>query len=248
MLHLHSFGGQGPKAYFLHGFGADAQSWVANVAAVSGSMEAVGIDLPGHGQSREVPVPDSLEQIAEQVLDSIDTTAPCVLIGHSAGGAIAMLCATRLQVSALSLIAPVGLGCGVNQAFVQQLPAIKDDEAGLSLLQTMVENKRLISAIAVSRLQQQLNSEDIRQQWRQFASLLEGSTQALTAAKAHIVQSNISRQVCWGKHDTINPLLAADQNDFGGQWHVLDECGHLPHIEQWASYNTALSDLIQNGS
>ncbi len=245
MLKQTTFGGQGPKAYFIHGFAADSQSWIANVSSVTDRVEAIGIDLPGHGLSAQVALPDSLEDIASLVLDGIDTTRPCYFIGHSAGGAIAMLCAARAGAQALSLIAPVGLGQGINRQFVEQLPQVQSDEQCMELLQEMVVNKRLITKALAARVVAQLTDDAVRAQWQRFAEMLLQPSTALSAAVKHLHESGIETRIFWGDSDLINPYREADSEGSDGHWQVFDNCGHLPHIEQWSAYNSALSNLIE---
>ena len=248
MLQLTCFGGQGARAYFIHGFGADAQSWVANVGAVSASVEAIGIDLPAHGLSAGVDVPDTLSQVAEQVIDSIDTSSPCILIGHSAGGAIAMLCAAKIPVSAVGLVSPVGLGAGPDLSFLHQLPRVESESQAISLLQTMVINKRLIANPVATGLLKQLQVPGIRERWQRFADLLVTSENELQDARLQLVRQHIPVQVVWGNDDRINRLDESAQQHLPGDWHLFDNCGHLPHIEQWSAYNKALIKLINSGS
>lgn len=248
MLHLTPFGGQGTKVYFIHGFGADSQSWVANVPAVTPFAEAIGVDLPAHGLSAGVDLRASLLQIAEQVGDSIDTSAPCMLVGHSAGGAIAMLCATLVPVKALALVSPAGLGGGINRSFLESLPMVNDEDQALALLQSMVVNKRLIARPVVARLLKHLQAAGIRERWQRLAALLSDAEESLEAARQQLQQLAVPVQVVWGSRDTINPFSDSLSQSLPGDWHQFDQCGHLPHIEQWSAYNKILTPHLQIGS
>ncbi|MEM7258902.1 MAG: alpha/beta fold hydrolase, partial [Pseudomonadota bacterium] len=233
---------------FIHGFGADSQSWVANVPAVTEIVEAVGVDLPAHGLSADIDMPDSLDQIATQVIDSIDTSAPCIFIGHSAGGAIAMMCSARVEVRALGLVSPVGLGGGPDRSFIEQLPLVDTEAQALSLLQSMVENKRLIASPVVARLLEQLQRPHIRERWQRFASLLLQSEQELIAARQQLLKRGVLPQVVWGGADAINPLSESLWQCLPGDWQRFDSCGHLPHIERWSAYNKALINYLESRS
>ncbi len=251
MLSLTQWGGAGDAAVFLHGFGADSQSWVANVSAVTQHCTVVGVDLPGHGQSHAVLSAPTLNGIADQVAVVLEDYSPCHLIGHSLGGAIAMLCAEKLPLLSLSLISPAGLGQGVQDRFIDSLTALENDAEAKQLLRSMVCNKRLISDVVVTRLLEHLKTTGVRENLRRIGGAMQQSGDVQSQSDLHraistIQARDIPRQVFWGLQDTINPLLDADAASFGGEWHLFDNCGHLPQIEQWSGYNDALSKFITN--
>ncbi len=263
MLSVTSWGGSGQPIYFIHGFGADSQSWVANVPVATSLGSAYGIDLPAHGQSQSVPAAASLESIAAQVTEAIDTSVPCHLIGHSVGGAIAMLCAAELPVLSISLVAPVGLGLGVDNGFLNALTEPGSEADIKTRLQSMVVNDRLISDQAVRYFLQHLQRTGVRENLRVTAHAIQQSIHQVSDGQASVDQSggvegngllaeaisaliaaNVPRQVFWGAQDTINPLSRQDEHTFGGDWHIFEKCGHLPQIEHRAGYNDALKSFI----
>jgi len=74
---------------FIHGSVGSKMMWEAQVAALSGRVNTVAIDLPGHGASKG-PGRDTVEGYAKIILDFLDQTnlpnpIPC---GLSIGGAI----------------------------------------------------------------------------------------------------------------------------------------------------------------
>jgi pimeloyl-ACP methyl ester carboxylesterase len=250
MLSVTNWGGSGQPVYFIHGFAADSQSWVANVPAVTGAFSVYGIDLPAHGASHAVPCAATLSGMATQVANVIDTSVPCHLVGHSAGGAVAMLCASLLPVLSVSLVAPVGLGQGVSSAFINSITQPASDNEIKALLQSMVVNKRLISDQVVQHLRNHMQRTGVRDNLQIAGAAVQqaddhqtGATE-LGSAVASLVAGDIPRQVFWGMQDVINPINQSDQQAFGGEWHIYEDCGHLPQIEHWSRYNDALMTFI----
>ena len=50
----------------------------------------------------------------------------------------------------------------------------------------------------------------------------------------------LARLVVWGREDAINPLDVAKLDAFGGGRLIVENAGHLPHIENPALVNEAL--------
>jgi pimeloyl-ACP methyl ester carboxylesterase len=83
-------GTEGPVLVMIHGAGGRAQFWQNQVRFLDGSVNALALDLPGHGASRgegEERIEDYATWLAG-VLERI-SVGPVFLMGHSMGGAIA---------------------------------------------------------------------------------------------------------------------------------------------------------------
>ncbi|TAM82347.1 MAG: alpha/beta fold hydrolase [Candidimonas sp.] len=106
----------------LHGIFGDTSTWSGLASNLSRTgLDAMAIDLPCHGKSLSTvtDLPAVVDCLAEAIEKSCST--PIVLVGHSFGGALAARVAAsapRLAVRSLVLIAPVGLGTEIQQAFL----------------------------------------------------------------------------------------------------------------------------------
>lgn len=250
-LKISSLGGisaAGAKVLFIHGFGADKQSWAGNAPAVFDFAGSLALDLPGHGESVNVEGWHDLQSVVELIIQHTDYAQPVHLVGHSVGAALAVMCAASrpFGVQSLSLIAPLGLGQGVSQSFSDKLTGLNNQADALKLLQSLVHNKRLIAGALAGMLLAHLNKPGARDSLTNFAALLHNSQSQLQAAFAKITETDMKRQVFWGKEDNINPINPKDTLAFGGDWHFLDECGHLPHIEHRTFFNNKLCEFIKS--
>lgn len=238
----------------VHGFGADRNSWLGTAADLFNHTTVYTVEIPGHGNALDVPVASSLPELCEQSLapaiEKIATESgqPAHLLGHSLGGALCMLAAGQDNetVASISLIAPHGLGGGVNRAFVEKFVSLDDATSTLETLQTTVFNTKLISRPLIEPLLHRLQQPGVRESLQTLAQLVVQSDAALNEAMDQMAQSALPRLVIWGRDDTINPFVAEDQQRWGGTWHTLADCGHLPHVEHRTKVNRWLIELVQS--
>jgi alpha-beta hydrolase superfamily lysophospholipase len=83
--------GSGKTVIFLHGFLESSKMWEDVV--IPNGIQAIYIDLPGHGESRDSNLLcDSMEEMAQRVFDVIDDLklSTYKVIGHSMGGYVAL--------------------------------------------------------------------------------------------------------------------------------------------------------------
>ena len=78
---------------FVHGFGGDLSSWSLNQTGLSGTFRTLAFDLPGHGSSGLQVSTGSVTELANKLLLAIEKKkfGPIHLVGHSLGGAIALM-------------------------------------------------------------------------------------------------------------------------------------------------------------
>ncbi len=81
----------GPALLFIHGAGGNALLWGRVLQAMPRRVEAVALDLPGHGRSAG-PGQSTISAYGDAVLGAVAALelANGVLVGHSMGGAIAL--------------------------------------------------------------------------------------------------------------------------------------------------------------
>lgn len=83
--------GSGPQAVLLHGTGAATHSWRGVLPLLARHCDVLAMDLPGHGftqPSRRMGLPGMAADVA--ALLAAEGMRPDMVIGHSAGAAIAI--------------------------------------------------------------------------------------------------------------------------------------------------------------
>jgi pimeloyl-ACP methyl ester carboxylesterase len=97
----------------IHGFGGDKETWLMVSALLPRWRGVVGIDLPGHGGSADVPESRaSIRHHAEAVLRTLDQlgVGRAVICGNSMGGGVALRLARSWpeRVAGIVLVASIG--------------------------------------------------------------------------------------------------------------------------------------------
>ncbi|WP_227766416.1 alpha/beta fold hydrolase [Zhaonella formicivorans] len=122
-----------PSLLFIHGAGGNHRHWLYQWHALAQQgFEVYALDLPGHGKSTGEPG-GSLESYAESVISFCQLLGlkQPILIGHSMGGAIALLVAISGRLSCRGLIL---LGTGAELPEANNLLKLLQQENGLQLM------------------------------------------------------------------------------------------------------------------
>jgi len=90
----------GKKILFIHGTGSSCHTWSNTVEYLLDEFEVLLLDLPGHGFSK-IPAPNqsSLQSVFNGSMELIKKIpfVPDLIVGHSAGAAIAVLLSEKIQ-------------------------------------------------------------------------------------------------------------------------------------------------------
>ncbi|MEO7995856.1 MAG: alpha/beta fold hydrolase BchO [Gemmatimonadaceae bacterium] len=90
--------GDGPTIVLLHGSGAATHTWRDVLPLLAKSFTVVAMDLPGHGFTSRPDASsmsiDNMSALVRGLLRMLDVT-PHAMVGHSAGGAIALWLASE---------------------------------------------------------------------------------------------------------------------------------------------------------
>lgn len=225
---------------FLHGFGADAYAWAMTAPALAERFRIWTVELPGHGANAGHPARDP-GAMAQAIWAGLDehAQAPLRLVGHSLGGAVALDIARAHpeHVSRMALIAPLGLGAGINEQFLLAYPELQDAEAAEDVLRLLVERPRLVSRQMVDHVLSALKNPTYRDGLREIAaSILAMETPALPNGQ--------DMTVIWGENDRVNPLDQIRLAQAGIDAHVLPATGHMPQIEAVRKTNEILLEAL----
>src|SRR5690606_41262855 len=133
--------GEGIPVVLLHGFGASHAVWAGIAERLGRETAVLAYDLPGHGGSYDFPDAGPPKVAASAILADLAARGidRAHLVGHSMGGAVAVLMALiePQRAASLTLLAPGGFGPQINQRLLKRYAAAADETALLLCLEAM---------------------------------------------------------------------------------------------------------------
>ena len=233
----------------VHGFGADLNSWMFTQPVLAESRRVVALDLPGHGGStKEVGAGDA-EALAAAVADALDALGleRVHLVGHSMGGAIAIALARNRpeRVASLTLIAAAGLGPEINGEFIDGFVRAGRRREAQEVLALLVHDPALVSRAMVEDVLRYKRLDGVAAALNTVArAWFPDGRQALDLRPA-LGALSVPVQLIWGSDDRIIPLAHAEALAGKLPVHILDDAGHLPHMEKSGEVNRLIGRFIE---
>jgi pimeloyl-ACP methyl ester carboxylesterase len=253
--------GSGTPILLLHGFGANLVTWRHLVRPLGAMRRVIAVDLVGCGTSPKPRSFDySLGGLAAAVLDFIEVKElnDLVLVGHSAGGGIALMIALWLQQAARPLRGLVVID-GIS--YPQSLPLF------IKLLRTPILGPLVVQlpaylqvcyALRIAYYNQKMITRETISSYAD--PLREAAARgALLATARGLIPDNVDKLVesfstiavptllLWGRQDAIVPLsngLRLHRAIAGSLMTIFDDCGHVPPEEMPVQTLEVLTNFI----
>lgn len=249
-LHVEEVGAGRPLV-LLHGLGAHSYTWRHWIRVLSGRHRLLLVDLKGHG-SAPAPGDDAYGASDQAALVSHlvreRRLRSATLIGHSFGGAVALLTAVRLleaepeRLHSLVVIE----GAALPQSLPLYLRILRAPLLGPALLRA-VPSRRLVRAV----LRDIVHDPDriTSRQVEAYAEVLRSAAhrRALVQTARHLdppeagrfaedyARIDVPTLVLWGRHDPVVPLATGTRLGEllpDARLRILEDCGHLPQEER----------------
>ncbi len=264
-VHYKQWGEGEQVLVLLHGFGASVFSWRDAAPLLAQDYRVIAYDRPGFGLT-ERPLKwqginpygmEAQKELLWALLTELEVEQ-AILVGHSAGGAVAVSAALERpeQVEALVLVAPALSGGGRGWlGRIASLPQI--NRLGPLLVRNIARD----------------GPEAVRSAWHDQSTfsdeILEGYTRPLQADNwdrglwefvkasapmdllARLNEINIPTLVISGQYDTIVPLEASEaaaEGIAGAVLEVFAHCGHLPQEEYPGDFARAVREFLAGTS
>jgi pyruvate dehydrogenase E2 component (dihydrolipoamide acetyltransferase) len=232
----------------LHGFGADLNTWMFNQPAFCEVRRTLALELPGHGlSSKDVGAGDAVffTDVIEAALTELDAERVHI-VGHSMGGALAISLATRWpeRVATLTLLAPAGLGPEINGGFIDSFVRASRRRDAAQALQSLVHDPSLISRAMVEEFLRYKRLDGVVPALETMASAWFPQGRQAVDLSAALRALSLPVQVIWGRDDRIIPLAHAEATAPGTTIHVLEDVGHLPHMEKSGDVNRLVRAMM----
>jgi pyruvate dehydrogenase E2 component (dihydrolipoamide acetyltransferase) len=242
-------GGEATPILFIHGFGADLNTWMFTQPALAETRRAVALDLPGHGGSTKTldgADESSFAAVIDRALAALDIER-CHLVGHSMGGAIALTFAAWQpeRVASLTLIAPAGLGKEINAAFIDGFVGAQRRREMQEVLSLLVHDPAMISRQMVEDVLRYKRLDGVQAVLQAIAGAwFPGGSQAFDFRPA-VVAFPMPTMLVWGREDRIIPVAHAEALTDYLPIRIIDSAGHLPHMEKAGEVNRWITGFIE---
>lgn len=242
------------------GLGGSSVDWrmLGELLAAETAGTVTALDLPGFGRSRLPQGRAGLDRFSTVVAAALDDSGPAVVVGNSMGGLIGLRVAHERPelVTRLVLANPALPATRPNlRSALASLPFLAGTlpVVGPRVLRA---RKRVLGAdrYVVQRLRNNVHRLD-RVDPAIRAALVELTTERLGFREAERVYSDSARSILrtWddgyrlagelepptlvvhGRHDPVIPVAVVHRlRKIRPDWRyeILDDCGHLPHVEQ----------------
>jgi pyruvate dehydrogenase E2 component (dihydrolipoamide acetyltransferase) len=239
----------GVPVLLVHGFGGDLNTWMFLQPGLAETRRTLALDLPGHGGSAKEVGDGGPETMA----DAVDAARAVLgierahLVGHSLGGAVAALIALRHpeQTASLSLIAGAGLGPEINADFIDGFIRAGRRREAIEALGLLVRDPALVSRAMVEEVLRYKRLDGVIDALTTIAGAWFGGGRQTLDLRPRLAGLTMPVQFVWGRNDRIIPVAHAEALAGRFPTQILDETGHLPHLERAGEVGRLVGGLIE---
>jgi pimeloyl-ACP methyl ester carboxylesterase len=248
--------GDGPPMILLHGgIGTGGVYWALVVNRLAERYRVIVPDSPGLGISEPVPRMEAAAFSAwlSELIRQTCSEKP-VLVAHSLNGSLAARFAASHGdlIERLVVIGAPGIGryrppirfiVTAIRFSIHPTERNRDRFAAWALLDPARTRSRdpgwydAFTAYILSR-------GKARQVKRTMRQLVKAGTKRISDTELHDIHVPVT--LIWGRHDRMAPLRMAEAAHaaFGWPLHVVEDAGHVPHIEQPDAFLQALAASV----
>ena len=249
--------GEGKAIIFLHGGYGSWAHWIKQAIPFSKTYNVLIPDMPGFGESDDLPLPHTPEKIASNIADTlqelISKDVQPIICGFSFGGLIAghlsyNLIERGINPEKLILVGPGGLGAkrGEMKNMIPRHSKMTEEEVyqahktNLEIL--MMHDKKKVDEWSVHIQKQNTDAHRIK-------SRRISSTDTLARV---LKKQNIPLYVLWGEKDASVGIYLEDRMAIlrnvnnKVRFHVEFNLGHWIMYENEIIFNKIVGDIIQD--
>jgi 4,5:9,10-diseco-3-hydroxy-5,9,17-trioxoandrosta-1(10),2-diene-4-oate hydrolase len=258
-------GDTGPQVLLIHGVGRFLEEWMLSFDALAAHNRVYALDLPGHGRT-DKPLSASyrlvdLARFVNDFMGALDISQAHI-VGHSMGGGIALQLTLQFPeaVDKLVLVCSAGLGKEATLVLrITAVPLLGEILTRPSLNGTRRLLKEFVKDPAF------LTDDFVDLSYRMAA--LPGAQQAVLKTLRSAgnlfgqyddtyrpIVDNLESIQCpvlivWGRQDRVLPVAhgqAAVSGLPNANLEILEDCGHLPMLEQTQKFNESILDFLSS--
>lgn len=246
--------GSGPPLVLLHGGHGSWRHWIRTIPALAPRRTLLVADLPGLGDSDDVPQPVTPERIAQHVRHGVCelvADAPVDVVGFSFGSSIAGHTAALMgdRIGTLVLTGPGALGLTIRKIDLLQWDSTMPTDQLREVLRTNLSRLMLDDPGRIDELAIQIQYENTRRARVKSRTFAASDTLARALRRA----SPQRLFAIWGEQDAIarghfderKAFFRSLRQDVG--IHLVPGAGHWVAYEAAETFNRLLQDCLQPG-
>ena len=239
----YSIEGEGDAVVLLHGWGCDKSIWKSSIEVLSSNFCVVAVDFAGFGSSQE---PDSVWGVeeytssVEALLRELGILSP-ILVGHSFGGRVSILYASRNDVKRVVLTDAAGVKPRRSFTYYRKVYTYKLLKRALPLL---IGDKK--AQMLLDQRRSRSGSSDYNRATPMMRAILSKCVnEDLCGVMPKIKAPTL---LFWGDKDTATPITDAYKMerlipDAGIV--VAEGAGHFAFLEQAELWCGALKSFLK---
>ena len=236
-----AFSDSRPTLVMIHGAGGHSQIWQNQTRLLRDSVNALALDLPGHGKT-EPPARNTVEECAHWLSEVLNALfeEPVFLMGHSFGGAIVQQTAL-LYPDLLHGVILVGTGPRLKVAPVFLEGLLNDFE-------------QIIDSIIEFAYAPEANSSMMREGARLMKEAGSGVVHGdFLACDRFDLRNEVDKiqhpcLIICGDQDKLTPISLSEslnKSIKGSRLEIIPSAGHMVMIEKYEILNDCVTDFIE---
>lgn len=235
--------GEGDTVVLLHGWGCDHTIWQATTDMLKQHYRVIAVDFAGFGQSNEPKEVWGVEEYTrsiEALLSSLGVVRP-TLCGHSFGGRVSILYASRNEVARVVLTDAAGVKPKRTLSYYRKVYTFKLMKRALPIL---IGKQK--AAMIIEQRRSKGGSSDYNRATPMMRAILskcvnEDLTKYMPKVSAPVL-------LFWGDKDTATPIT--DAYIMSRKMHdtvmvVAEGAGHFAMLEQPELWFTSLASFLK---
>lgn len=232
----------------LHGFGGCHAVWNGVANAFAGGNRVIAYDLPGHGESLAMgtlsPKASARAILTDLAARGIERAH---LVGHSMGGAIAILAALTepARIASLTLLAPGGIGPEIDGAALRRLAvATTATELSAALLAMSGPGAMPVATSTLDALVAMRQRDGQTTTLEALAHSISADDRQGAFPAAMLSSIACPLTVAWGRSDPVLPFHQTANLPGSAMLVALDRAGHMLIEEEPAAVGALIAANI----
>lgn len=235
--------GEGYPVVLMHGWGCNHTTLASIEKILLPDFKVLNVDFPGFGNSSE---PDSVwgveeyTQLMEELLEKENIGNP-ILLGHSFGGRVGIVYASRNKVKKLILVDAAGVKPKRSAKYYMKVYTYKFVKRMLPLLFGKIKGEELLN-----RYRGKVGSSDYSSASNMMRAILSKVVnEDLKHLMPHIKAPTL---LIYGENDTATPVSDAKIMEKlipGSGLVVFNGCGHYSFLDNPVQFRAVLNSFLQ---